>query len=159
MRDAIEHVRPPADKHLCHGAHKVFGRPRPIPEIAIHLALDIEQDGVVGRACHKVEHLAQRRDGRAGEGLLEREIGETERAAVERLELRERQVGNVLPDVGVGWVGREGGRRVETFGRVDGLVVPDDNVVVFGETACRWLVCAVYRSWETHSPSRETSLR
>lgn len=65
---------------------------------------------------------------------LQRKPIQPQRPAIKRLELRQSQVGDVLPHVGIHRVSRGHRACVTAFGRVDVLVVPYHEVVVFGQT-------------------------
>lgn len=101
--------------------------------------------GLIGRALDKVEELGECRDlGSRDEGL-QRESVQAEGAAVERLDLRQGEVGYEFADVRVEGVrGRVG--RVLALGRVDVLVVPNDEVAVLSETSIQLESRDAYRA-------------
>ena len=71
---------------------------------------------------------------RTGHGELEREAVQPQASTVERLDLSEGEVGDVLPDVREHGVVLKDRLSVEALCLVDLLVVPDDQVTVLRET-------------------------
>lgn len=67
-------------------------------------------------------------EGRTGQ----RERVDPQRSTVQRLDLSQGEVRNVLPDVGVQVVPVPCRGRIETFSSVDHFVVPDNDMAVFG---------------------------
>lgn len=134
MRDPIRHLPSQLPEQPRERRRKLLRRSRQVVEISIDLGLDVEQHRFVRRASDKVKQFRQGGQFGSRDGDLEREPIESERTAVEGLELGEGEVGDVLSDVGEERVVGEGRGGVEAFEWVDGFVVPDDQVTVFGET-------------------------
>jgi len=89
--------------------------------------------GLVGRAVDEIKELCESREGGVGPLHRQRESIQPQRSTIKGLNLLDRQVGQVLANIGEELISLGNGARIDALGRVDLLVVPDEELIGSGE--------------------------